>query len=257
MAITNGYRLARDAAVLSALAIVFALLGPFGTYAQPMGWRLLNWLVFIVGGYLCFRPIIFASDALSRVSGLPFWATRAPASLVASFPVTILVALWLAGPRWREVRFSALAELYPMVLLIGAAMIAVYSLVERRDPVTAQTEAASTVPEPAGEDVDGNPLFDRLPPALGRGVLCVKNEDHYVMIFTRHGNALILLRLSDAVAALEQFEGAQVHRSWWVARGAIAGAQRQGRSLFLQLVNGEHVPVSRSMAATLRSDGWI
>jgi hypothetical protein len=34
------------------------------------------------------------------------------------------------------------------------------------------------------------------------------------------------MRLSDAVAELEGIEGAQTHRSWWVAKMAVEGAQR-------------------------------
>lgn len=65
------------------------------------------------------------------------------------------------------------------------------------------------------------------------------------------------MRLSDAVAELEGIEGAQVHRSWWVARGAIAEARRGDGRATLTLKDGSEVPVSRTYARRLREHGWI
>ena len=40
------------------------------------------------------------------------------------------------------------------------------------------------------------------------------------------------MRLSDAVEELEGLEGAQTHRSWWVARDAVRGVERgDGRAI--------------------------
>jgi DNA-binding LytR/AlgR family response regulator len=65
------------------------------------------------------------------------------------------------------------------------------------------------------------------------------------------------MRLSDAVAELEGIEGAQAHRSWWVARDAIADARRGDGRATLTLKDGSQVPVSRTYARVLRERGWI
>jgi DNA-binding LytR/AlgR family response regulator len=65
------------------------------------------------------------------------------------------------------------------------------------------------------------------------------------------------MRLGDAVAELEGIEGAQVHRSWWVARDAITDAQRGDGRATLKLRDGAEVPVSRTYARVLRESGWI
>jgi DNA-binding LytR/AlgR family response regulator len=65
------------------------------------------------------------------------------------------------------------------------------------------------------------------------------------------------MRLSDAIAELEGIEGAQVHRSWWVAREAIAQAVRGDGRATLTLQDGAEVPVSRTYARLLRERGWI
>ena len=60
-------------------------------------------------------------------------------------------------------------------------------------------------------------------------------EDHYVRAHTMLGSDLVLLRLRDAIAELDGIEGAQVHRSWWVARDVVEGVEREGRKLRLLL----------------------
>ena len=82
-------------------------------------------------------------------------------------------------------------------------------------------------------------------------------EDHYLRLHTSKGQDLILMRLSDAVAELEGIEGAQVHRSWWVARDAIADAVRGDGRATLTLKDGAEVPVSRTYARLLRERDWI
>jgi DNA-binding LytR/AlgR family response regulator len=65
------------------------------------------------------------------------------------------------------------------------------------------------------------------------------------------------MRLADAVDELDGIEGAQVHRSWWVARDAIADARRGDGRATLTLKDGSEVPVSRTYARVLRDRNWI
>jgi DNA-binding LytR/AlgR family response regulator len=85
----------------------------------------------------------------------------------------------------------------------------------------------------------------------------VEAEDHYLRRHTSQGQDLILLRLSAAIDELEGIEGAQVHRSWWVARDAITEAVRGDGRATLTLQDGAEVPVSRTYARLLRERGWI
>ena len=56
---------------------------------------------------------------------------------------------------------------------------------------------------------------------------------------------------------MDGVDGAQTHRSWWVARDAIRSSRRDGRNLRLVLHNGLEVPVSRTGVAKLKQLGWI
>ena len=82
-------------------------------------------------------------------------------------------------------------------------------------------------------------------------------EDHYVRAHTVLGSELILLRMRDAVGELEGIDGAQVHRSWWVARDAVEDVKRDGRNLRLVLPGGLEAPVSRARVVELKEAGWF
>jgi DNA-binding LytR/AlgR family response regulator len=102
-----------------------------------------------------------------------------------------------------------------------------------------------------------SPFLDQLPPAIAHGLLYIGNEDHYVRAYAAAGEAMVLARMRDVVAGLAGLDGARVHRSWWVARAAVAETIRRDRAVYLRLVDGREVPVARSMVAELKADGWL
>jgi DNA-binding LytR/AlgR family response regulator len=59
------------------------------------------------------------------------------------------------------------------------------------------------------------------------------------------------------MAGLQDIEGVQTHRSWWVARSAIVGVVEDGRRLRLRLKGGLEAPVSRARIGRLREEGWL
>jgi len=96
--------------------------------------------------------------------------------------------------------------------------------------------------------------FD-LPP--GAEIFALKSEDHYVRVFSSHGEKLILTRISDAIAQLAGIEGARVHRSYWVAKKSVERADAQGRTPTLYLRNGLQVPVSQTYKEMARLAGLV
>ena len=111
--------------------------------------------------------------------------------------------------------------------------------IEQRLHAEADTERArvARLPPAACADHAAPDFFRRMPPALGRDLLALEMEDHYLRIHTALGSDLILLRLRDALAELGPARGRQVHRSWWVAEGAIASVERNARPPVLVLRN--------------------
>lgn len=256
-------RLVIDLSIMLVIGIVLAFLGPFGSYADPLELRLLYWVGLSLAGYACYSPIGAVIVPWGRRLDLPEWALWVASTLIATIPMTLIV--WSLGFVGRDYRLPRLDEAfysYLAVLVIGAGITVLFQILERRPALHALTEddEDSRLPpyEPAPPGEAGSQRFlDRLPVTLGSDLIALEMEDHYVRVHTALGNELVLLRMRDAVAELDGIEGEQVHRSWWVARGAVSEVVRDGRNVRLVLDNGLEAPVSRANVALLKEKGWF
>ncbi|MEM9617561.1 MAG: LytTR family DNA-binding domain-containing protein [Pseudomonadota bacterium] len=113
------------------------------------------------------------------------------------------------------------------------------------------TEAAtSTAPKTPA-------LAKRLPQKLkGAEIWALSAEDHYVRVHSAAGADLVLMRLADAIEAMDGAEGARVHRSWWIARAGFAGFRRKTEGGVITLKDGSEAPVSRSNIAAFDALHW-
>jgi hypothetical protein len=236
------------------VGLLMAAVGPYGTFGQaPLSERLVYWVAVILIAFVVYRPACSLGERLARSLQLAPAFGWSAAVVLASFPLTVVV--WLASFRhtpslWPS--FTEYVQFYASVILIGAGLMLVVWLVRRvgagssaaplHDPAAA---VPHTAPPPRPR------LLDRLPPRLGDELIALEMEDHYVRVHTSVGSDLLLMRMRDAVAEAEGVEGTQVHRSWWVARGAVEHVERDGRRLTVSLRNGLQVPVSRERNGSL------
>ncbi len=241
-------RLARGMAVAAAAGVVLALTSAFGMSNVPLWMRLVYWVpVMLAGaawGEVCSRLI----DRWIDMDERPWLAVAALTSAITG-PVALLV--WFVTGLVFEGRVYPLSTLPLMVgpvLIVTASVSAINVFLGKAQPI--QTHAA-----PVGSPAARFP--DRLPPRLrGAVIRAVQAEDHYLRIHTDRGSDLILMRLSDALDELEGLEGAQTHRSWWVARDAVRDVARGDGRATLTLEGGITAPVSRRYARALRDAGW-
>lgn len=250
---TDVWRAARlGLGVATALGVLLGLIGPFGSYMNgPATVRIVYWTASLWAGWLLFGlalPLI-ARWALRRRLSPWLWAPLAVAGLAA--PMT-LISRELARLVWGRTFEVGLLEWYGQSLIVGAvATGAILWLLVRR-PIRDQEVRRESGPAPASTDPR-----DRLPARLGREVLCLQMEDHYVRLHTPLGSELVLMSLSQAVAGLADLDGRQTHRSWWVGTAAVVGVVEDGRNLVLKLKGGLTAPVSRARVAPLRAEGWL
>ncbi len=223
-----------------------AAAGAFGTEFEPPLLRFAYWIGLMVLG----TPI--ARVVYAGMNHMPPIRDRAIAQLVAG---TLVMAVVYTGVVWAvSSRLAAgqprpgIASYFLPVLIVSAAMTALNLLAGRR-PLETHAGAAGSPP----------PRFlDRMPPKLrGAALHAVEAEDHYLRLHTDRGSDLILMRLADAVAELEGLEGAQTHRSWWVAKQAVESARRENGRAVLRLKSGVEAPVSRTYVKALRDEGWL
>lgn len=228
------------------VGVFLSIIGAYGSDRMAFGRRTVFFIVvsMIASGLGagCFRLLEGRGWTKGR------WATALGAALMMTIPMGLIVwgAQTLADPPGPG------AESLPAFMvfsLISSLFFCVAVSAARAIPgAAAMPETASVLAR----------FLDRLPPRLrGGDIWAVEAEDHYLRLHTSRGQDLILLRMADAVAELAELDGARVHRSWWVARDAVADVRRRDGAATLILKDGSEVPVSRPNARTLRDKGWF
>ena len=230
-----------------AIATLLAVSGAFYRQEGPLWTRLVYWI-----------PLMLVGSALGSLTSafvirLETWARSvllswAILTLCVGLPMTLLV--WLANSVafQSDLHVEAVIVNAPNVLLISGTMAAIFTFLHQ---VPAQTHGQAS-------DEGKSPRFmERFPQKLrGAALYAVSAEDHYLRLYTSRGSDIILLRLTDAIIELDGIEGAQVHRSWWVARDAVESVTRgEGKAAF-SLKGGTIAPVSRTYAKALREACW-
>ena len=230
----------------TALGATLGVIGPFGSYLNASLFeRIAYWVVCLWAGWLAFGVAIPLLARQAQARGLAIWLWTPPA-VAALALVPAVISRKLALAMWPVVARVSWPEWYAQGLVISA-LITLGVLWTNR----------SRAPAPAGPDPLSADPRDRLPPRLGRTVLCLRMEDHYVRVYTPLGSELVLMSLSQAIAGLKDVEGSQTHRSWWVARAAVLHPVQDGRNLRLKLQGGLEAPVARARVAALKQQGWL
>jgi hypothetical protein len=245
---TNGPRILRGLAFAAIAGLFFAFVGAFGTADAPLLPRILFWIGASVGGGLAGNLTARTIAARGLFDDRP-WLACTLIVLVLAPPGTLLIWLGAALAFDRPLVLRDAPSFFIPVLVMTVVMTALSYFVTRpRNFVTTASPAQAEPPR----------FLERLPLKLrGATLYAVEAEDHYLRLHTDRGQELILMRLSDAVAELAGIEGAQTHRSWWVAREALTDARRGDGRATLTLKSGVKVPVSRAYAKALREAGWF
>jgi hypothetical protein len=228
--------------------LVLGILGPFGSQTTlATGVKYAFWMALALAGWV-------AAKAAWRLLGSALGA-RPPlvrltaVAVLSAVPMTFVVA-WLTGVvrPGRTVGPVQILALYPYVALVQLFLARASA---RPEPPPAGARDA----EALAEAVPAYPpeLLGKLPAALRGDILALEAEDHYLRVHTRHGSALILMRLADAAAMIDARLGMRVHRSWWVARDGVEAFESSSGRGSARLADGTVVPVSRSHLPAARA----
>lgn len=237
---------------LVAWAVVGAILGavgPFGSFFNDsLPVRVAYWMTLCLVSGLLISVSVRRVWPLARRRGVAAWVWVPVLAVVITGPLGLFARVFAAG-LWPGIRDAvSLGEWYGQTLLIELVFLAIYVAAHARGPSLASPAATAGTAEAR--------ILDRLPARLGRDLLCLQMEDHYVRLHTPEGSVLVLTPLRTAITQVGGIEGMQVHRSWWVARQAVQGVVQDGRNLRLKLATGLEAPVARSKVAELRAAGW-
>lgn len=235
-------------AVLLGVGVMMGLAGPFGTVALlSLGPRIVYWLFMAVATYSVglavgvFLAPGLAARGFARRVAVTGGITAVGVCAVVLGTNLVVFGWWPGASDW-QVFLPTLAA----ITLIVTALL---------DYV--RTHGSGAVPDAPAPRPAPPAILDRLPLDKRGPLLALSVEDHYVRIRTSKGEGLVLLRLSDAIREVGDVQGAQVHRSHWVAFAAVTSARRQGDRAILTLSDASEVPVSRANVQKIREAGLL
>ncbi|CAA9500681.1 MAG: hypothetical protein AVDCRST_MAG91-1037 [uncultured Sphingomonadaceae bacterium] len=238
--------LARRAAPVLGLGVLLGFAGPFGgdpPISAPV--RYAFWIGMVFAGYAAALAAekLVAATSISRPE-LRLGAVALASALPLTFVAAWVISLIRPGHVYQPLQLPALFA------PVAAVQLAIVFTLLRKPSAPAQAPTAES------KDRSGPfppTLLSRLPNRLGKEIVALEAEDHYLRVHTALGSDLVLMRLSDAIVAMEPDLGLQVHRSWWVAQDAICEIVRSEQRSHLRLRNGLLVPVGRTYSAAVRS----
>lgn len=203
------------------------------------------WTRLLVGGVL--GSLAFAPLALGFERLFPMPPEGAPDDVLdqweAAGGVVALAAEWLSLAPSYLVSWALLnlVPLAPTVIDAPAALA----------PTVVDAEVAPTIPNRIDASAAATAFFARLPAAIGRDLVRIDADLHYLQVRTTLGRATVLGSLAEVEAALPD-AGARVHRSHWIAVAHLRRVSKSAKGWACELRGGERVPISRRRLAEIR-----
>ena len=224
-------------------SLVLGFLGPFGSFRMPFIDRFIYWFIMFNLGFFIYYISHKATNWLFKnKSPHPALLFVVP-SLIAAIPLSILVGFATVQVGYQfDVSLPIFIILLPQVLLLGIIIDAMMRFIHVKQ----------------GENTKklvGQTFINRLPTHLGNQLVCFVMEDHYIQVHTELGSYMLLMRMKDALIELEDYNGMQVHRSYWVCIDAVDKVKKEPRKTILIMSNGLKIPVSRKYLTKVKEAG--
>jgi hypothetical protein len=247
------FRGPRAMVVWAGLTLLLAVGGPLGTLDScRFEHRVVFWALVVVG------MISLSSLAITMIGRLLGQGPRKRDLVVAAGAValvlTVPISAFAGGQAGisLEIVTSHVSETTAFLFLTALALMSIRHL-----GLAPQPAVLPQMGPAAAADVSDMPrVVARLEPHLHGALLSLTGRDHYVDVRTTAGTGAILMRFSDAMAEVAPVEGAQIHRSHWVAWAAIEAIEREGGKLVV-VTGAERLPVSRSYRQALAERGLL
>lgn len=236
--------------IWTAVTAMLTIGGPFGTFvALTAPERAIYWGVVVAFSIVAGKGVRIALAVLGE---LPIFLHK----VLVSATIALVLAPLIWAYSWWTMGAGAIPGLPSFVFFVFVVAFAVQLVrlaLQHRHPAHA--------PPPTGQaDPPGSAqprLLERIAPERRGRLLRVSARNHHLEVVTEAGRTDILLRFSDGLAEIGGVEGAQVHRSHWVAWDAVARVERRRNRFFLRLCDGAEVPVSQSYEHRLKDRGLI
>nr|WP_210384353.1 LytTR family DNA-binding domain-containing protein [Rhizobium sp. RCAM05973] len=242
------------------VVLIFALTGPYGTFARLMpGARLGYWLALHAMAWSIAIVFSVVAEILLRKQMAGMFARMMTGSIIAALPIGFGIGLvdlaffgtipTLAGCLRQSLSSIPLCFLFCLLTyLTMQRQIAIAAEGPAEEKPTTPVAKTSEIKDPPSQA----PILSRLKPENRGALIRLAVRDHYTEVVTSRGRELVLLRFGDALREIGETEGMRLHRSHWIAADHVAGLKRDNGKLFIVTRDGMEMPVSRPYADAVR-----
>lgn len=236
---------------LSGVVVLLTMMGPFGTddLLGPAA-RLVYWGMVSLSCYFTTLVTVTPVFLVLRGLGVDWRVNSLLSGAIAGIPSFVIVfylntQIFSLGAGTLE-NYTQLFFVIVVTSVIGTALH--MTIVEEfRHPREVRRQER--------ERILTKRLSDRLDDSVVGRLISMQAQGHYVEVTTSRGKQLVLMRLKSAVSDVEELDGWQVHRSWWVAKDAVETVKRVNGRPQLTLKNGTTVPVSKYNLSQVKA--WL
>lgn len=237
-------------------SFALAALSPSASEGLSPTTGLVYWLTHVFMALIILAAVQAGLQRIARLDQISPWLIVATAGLLGA----LLFTPFAYGLDWIFPTLNDEDDLGPEPILQGligefADLVLPFLLVWTGFNATRLLQIDTTVPKgtQASNIGEQDDFWSRIPTKLGRDLIAVTSELHYLRVHTQEGNALILYAFGRALERLREIDGMRIHRSHWVAIGHVQALRRDGEKVICRLDNGIELPVSRPYRAELRS----
>jgi hypothetical protein len=255
-------------AAVAGLTLLFVALGPAATATLPVPLAAAYWLLHIGAGIALCVASTRLLQRFAPIAGHSGWLLLAAAAVLASmlfapfavqldraFPTPAdvpegLLDQWeLAGGALQLIAewLQLAPEFVVAWLLLNAPPLVSLRLAAVSSPPVVDTAGPGRSPE-----IPSPSWLDRLPPAIGRELVSISADLHYLHVRTTRGKATLLGSLDDAERSLGE-DVLRIHRSHLAAVSQVRRLLRKGSAWLLETATGDKLPVSRRRVAAVRA----
>ena len=248
----------------AALTLLFTAVEPASSAGLGFLPRLLFWALHVGLGLGCLLLV----SVVIRHFGAAGWALWALIILSG-----LLGAVLATGPYWALERLFA-TQLGPEIVddfwdrfgqrgiwqgivaeFFGILPVFMSSWIALNLPLLFHRPTVYDPPDPPKETVSADwareqkarrqALLESLPEVVGQELVAMSSDLHYLNVYTRLGQALVLGSLKKMAEAFGE-EGLQVHRSHWVMKREVVRVFIGRDDAYCVMTTGLRVPISRS-----------
>jgi hypothetical protein len=241
------------------LALALAALDPAPSRGLAPGLRVAFWLLH------CLIPLALLEACQMALGRWPALDRRSPwlsATLAGLIGAALFAPVALALDAVFPLPVSAAddgtlaAELLDEFRAFAPPMVLIWLGLNATRFAAAGRELSLSAAGPPAAGLGGSPsdaLWEKVPPRLGRDLVALSAELHYLRVVTKAGDALILFSFGRALPLVAGIPGLRIHRSHWVALAHVEEVRRSGERVSVRLVTGLELPVSRAARPALRA----